>query len=185
MASVKITEILTKIILRNDVVSAWEASSIVLDKGEPAVVFNPNNGTTRIKIGDGISTFNDLPDSTISPNEVRDMINKSMGEAGVVNSVSLASGTENGTLKITINGMDYDNIAVTGLGTAAYTDSSEYATAAQGEKADKAMVFKGTTDVLPTEAAEGESYKVTTDFTIESDMSYTNISVLYTYDQAH
>lgn len=37
-----------------------------------------------------------------------------------VQSVSLASGANNGTVKLTVDGVDTDNIAVTGLGTAAY-----------------------------------------------------------------
>lgn len=44
-------------------------------------------------------------------------------------SVALASGTNNGTLKLTVGGTVTDNIAVKGLGTAAYTDSSAYAAA--------------------------------------------------------
>lgn len=44
-------------------------------------------------------------------------------------SVSLASGTNNGTLKLTVGGAVTDNIAVKGLGSAAYTDSSAYAPA--------------------------------------------------------
>ena len=44
-------------------------------------------------------------------------------------SVTLASGTNNGTLKLTVGGTVTDNIAVKGLGSAAYTDSSAYAQA--------------------------------------------------------
>lgn len=53
--------------------------------------------------------------------------------------VTLESGTNKGTLKLTVNGTAKDNIAVTGLGSAAYTDSGAYATSAQGDKADKAL----------------------------------------------
>ena len=62
-----------------------------------------------------------------------------------VGSVSLASGTNNGTLKLTVNGTTTDNIAVKGLGSAAYTASSAYATSAQGTKADNAMPKSGGT----------------------------------------
>jgi len=48
-----------------------------------------------------------------------------LGE-GSVTSVSLASGTNNGTLKLTVNGTATDNIAVKGLGSAAYTASTDY-----------------------------------------------------------
>lgn len=56
-----------------------------------------------------------------------------------VQSVVIASGTNNGTLKATVNGLATDNIPVTGLGSAAYTDSTAYAAAAQGEKANSAL----------------------------------------------
>ena len=62
-----------------------------------------------------------------------------------VGSISLASGTNNGTLKLTVNGTATDNIAVKGLGSAAYTASSAYATSAQGTKADNAMPKSGGT----------------------------------------
>lgn len=62
-----------------------------------------------------------------------------------VGSVSLTSGTNNGTLKLTVNGTATDNIAVKGLGSAAYTNSNAYATAAQGTKADNAMPKTGGT----------------------------------------
>lgn len=70
-----------------------------------------------------------------------------------IGSVALAGGTNNGTLKLTVDGTATDNIAVTGLGSAAYTDADAYATAAQGEKADAAMpkaggAFTGAVTVL-------------------------------------
>ncbi len=43
-----------------------------------------------------------------------------------VQSVALAGGTNNGTVKLTVDGADTDNIAVTGLGSAAFTESSAY-----------------------------------------------------------
>lgn len=62
-----------------------------------------------------------------------------------IGSVALAGGTNNGTLKITVDGTDTDNIAVTGLGSAAYTASTAYATSTQGTKADNAMPKSGGT----------------------------------------
>ena len=53
--------------------------------------------------------------------------------------ITLGSGTNNGTLKLTVKGSETDNIAVKGLGSAAYTEASAYATAAQGTKADTAL----------------------------------------------
>ena len=51
---------------------------------------------------------------------------------------AVASGTANGTISVNTNGTSAD-VAVTGLGSAAYTNSSAYATAAQGTKADTAV----------------------------------------------
>lgn len=50
---------------------------------------------------------------------------------------AVASGTANGTISVNTNGTSAD-VAVTGLGSAAYTASSDYATAAQGALADNA-----------------------------------------------
>ena len=51
---------------------------------------------------------------------------------------AIASGTANGTISVNTNGTSAD-VAVTGLGSAAYTASTDYATAAQGTKADTAV----------------------------------------------
>lgn len=53
--------------------------------------------------------------------------------------VTVAEGSTNGT--VAVNGSD---VAVHGLGSAAYTDSTAYATAAQGTKADNAETHIGT-----------------------------------------
>jgi hypothetical protein len=141
MANKTVKEVLTKIILRNDVLSAWEASPLILEKGEPALMMDLDKKIAKIKIGDGSSTFAELPYSTITPDEVRKMIDESMIDGGIIDSVSLTSGTENGTIKLIVNNVEYDNIAVTGLGSAAYTDVGEYATAEQGLNADRAADF--------------------------------------------
>lgn len=51
---------------------------------------------------------------------------------------AVAGGTANGTISVNTNGTSAD-VAVTGLGSAAYTESTDYATAAQGAKADTAV----------------------------------------------
>ena len=58
---------------------------------------------------------------------------------------TLEPGTNNGTLKLTVDGTANDNIAVTGLKSAAYRESTEFATAAQGTRADNAMPKSGGT----------------------------------------
>lgn len=173
MPKVNIKTVYTKFVLRNDILENWQISSVVLEKGEPALEMDLEKRTTRIKIGDGIHTFNELPYSTITPDDIQDMIDKSMVTAGAINSVVLSSGTDNGTLKLTLNGIDYDNIKVTGLGSAAYTDASDYATAEQGKRAEISMVYKGSTDVLPTNVSTGDTYCAIKDFVITSDKTET------------
>ncbi len=51
---------------------------------------------------------------------------------------AVAEGTTNGTVSVTTDGTTAD-VAVHGLGSAAYTASTDYATAAQGTKADSAL----------------------------------------------
>ena len=56
-----------------------------------------------------------------------------------VHSVSLASGTNNGTVKLTVDGVDTDNIAVKGLGTAAYKADTDFVSAADGLELNNAI----------------------------------------------
>ena len=70
-------------------------------------------GITDAKIANGVIT---LGTATITPLTTHQ-------------TVTLASGTNNGTLKLTVGSKTTDNIAVKGLGSAAYTASSAYAAA--------------------------------------------------------
>lgn len=87
------------------------------------------------------------PDGGIPKADLASAVQTSLGKADTAlqshQTVVLASGTNNGTLKITVNGTATDNVAVKGLKSAAYTESSAYATAAQGTKADNAMPKAG------------------------------------------
>lgn len=89
------------------------------------------------------------PATGIPKADLADAVQTSLGKADTAlqshQTVALASGTNNGTLKITVNGTATDNVAVKGLKSAAYTESSAYATAAQGTKADNAMPKSGGT----------------------------------------
>ena len=49
-----------KIVLRNDTIANWEESTLILEKGEPAIGFD-EEGAAKLKIGDGESTWNQLP----------------------------------------------------------------------------------------------------------------------------
>lgn len=49
-----------KIVLRNDAIANWEGSTLILAKGEPAIGFD-EEGAAKLKIGDGKSTWSQLP----------------------------------------------------------------------------------------------------------------------------
>ena len=87
------------------------------------------------------------PAGGIPKTDLAEAVQTSLGKADTAlqshQTVTLASGTNNGTVKITVNGTATDNVAVKGLKSAAYTESSAYATAAQGTKADNAMPKAG------------------------------------------
>lgn len=130
----------TRIALKSDTTDNWAKSTLVLLKGEQAIEIT-ESGAYKIKIGDGVKTFAELPYATMTPEEISALIGD-----GSVQNVTLASGTNNGTLKLTVDGTTTDNIAVKGLGSAAYTNTSTYATAAQGTLATNAVrkVVSGT-----------------------------------------
>ena len=104
-----------------------------------------------------------------------------------VQSVTLASGTNNGTVKLTVDGTTTDNIAVKGLGSAAYTASTAYdaagaASTAQAnakaytdtEAAKKVNIAQGTDNkdkVMITDATNGNV--TTTAFIHATGGSYT------------
>lgn len=87
------------------------------------------------------------PAGGIPKTDLAAAVQTSLGKADTAlqnhQTVTLESGTDNGTVKITVNGTATDNVAVKGLKSAAYTESSAYATAAQGTKADNAMPKAG------------------------------------------
>lgn len=84
------------------------------------------------------------PEGGIPKTDLAQAVQTSLGKADTaLQTVTLESGTNNGTVKITVDDTVTDNVAVKGLMSAAYTDSSAYATAAQGKKADNAMPKAG------------------------------------------
>lgn len=58
---------------------------------------------------------------------------------GMSGDVVIESGETNGTISVHQSGSDKVDVAVTGLKSAAFTDSTDYATSAQGSKADSAV----------------------------------------------
>ena len=125
--------------LKHDTAVNWSTSTLVLMAGE----FAFETDTGKFKIGDGSKTFPQLGYATLTPDEISSALSTNS-----VQSVSLSSGTNNGTLKLTVDGTDTDNIAVTGLGSAAFTPTTDYATADQGALATNAVrtVATGTTN---------------------------------------
>lgn len=93
---------------------------------------------------------------------------------------TIATGTDNGTIKV-----DGTDVAVKGLGSAAYTDSSDYATAEQGEKADNAATktdfnaHSGNTDMHIT-ADERSAWNAKLDTTTYENYTASTKSVLDT-----
>lgn len=94
-----------------------------------------NDGALKLQINGGTTT------SKFTANQSSD------------STITFATGTTNGTIKV-----DGTEVAVAGLGSAAYTASTAYATSAQGTKADTAIqdvtvngasVKSGTTAVIP------------------------------------
>lgn len=166
MPNTDFTEIKTRIILRNDVLSSWESSSIVLEKGEPALLIDEATSTAKFKIGDGSSTFSQLPFSTLTPVEVEELI-----KASAITAV--ASGATNGTIKVTINGAESE-VAVAGLKSAAYAETTDFATAEQGLKADAAMPTAGGTFTGPVtlNAAPTEDLQAATKKYVDDALTY-------------
>ena len=58
---------------------------------------------------------------------------------GISGNVVIDSGSTNGTISVHKSGSNKADVAITGLKSAAFTDSTDYATSAQGSKADSAV----------------------------------------------
>lgn len=136
MASNTLNEI--RIALKSGTTAEWAASTLVLLKGEMAIELT-SDGFPKIKLGDGVKMFKDLPYANLSDTEIKTLISQF-----AVNNVALVTGASNGQIGITVDGTTtYANVK--GLGDAAYKNSSAFATAAQGTKADNAMPKSGGT----------------------------------------
>lgn len=90
-ASSDYTEIKTRIIIRNDTSENWGGSTIVLEKAEPAIEYDATAKTAKLKFGDGVSKFSELPFSTLTPSEVNDLISAvESGESSKVTTVTIS-----------------------------------------------------------------------------------------------
>lgn len=119
----------TRIVIKNDTAENWGKSTLVLLKCEMAV----ESDTGKFKFGDGVHTFSELNYTYLTLDEVHKLVSDS-----ALQSISIASGTNNGTIKLTVDGQVTDNIAVKGLGTAAYQPTSAFATAGHSHSAASA-----------------------------------------------
>lgn len=141
------------------------------------------------ELSDRVNGKYSKPEGGIPKTDLDSTVQASLGKADTAlqshQSVVLATGTNNGTLKITVGGTTTDNVAVKGLKSAAYTESSAYATATQGDKADKALpkadfdAFKTTNSAAIADAKKAgtdaaaslNSYKTANDAKVSANAS--------------
>ena len=144
-------QIKTKISLRYLDYATWSAESFKAEKplkGEVWFCAVPQGNasattapTMLFKVGDGVNTFGDLKWCSALAADVYDWAKKPEADfIAWVNSVVehpaapvITTGGANGTIAV-----DGTDVAVKGLGSAAYTEASAYATSEQGTKADNA-----------------------------------------------
>lgn len=141
--------------------AVWTANNPLLQRGE----FGSEIDTGKLKVGDGVTYWNDLgyvaasqidfADITGSPDDnvalknaldaKQDVLTEGTGididSDNIISNTgvrSVATGTTNGTISVNTGGTSAE-VAVYGLGSAAYTSSGDYATAAQGGLASTAV----------------------------------------------
>ena len=73
---------------------------------------------------------------------------------------TIATGSANGTISVSVDGGTASDVAVKGLGSAAYTSSTDYATASQGSKADTAVQSVATGSTNGTISVDGTDVSV-------------------------
>ncbi len=121
---------------------------------------------TRAKLATDVTSSLGLADSAVQPEDLDTYSTTSeIATAitdGAVQTVVGASGTNQGTVKLTVDGVTTDNIAVTGLGSAAYTATSAYATAIQGATADTTAQTLETNDTVAKANSALQSTALTT-----------------------
>jgi hypothetical protein len=164
MANEKILN--TRIQLKYDSYAAWVENNPTLKPGEIAIAKlvsdvtiptdEAKNAPVLFKVGPG--KFNDLPWASALAADVHSWAKKSEDEFKTwVNTIVehpaapvIETGSANGTISV-----DGNDVEVKGLGSAAYTDSTAYATAEQGTKADNAAATIATYgDIVTHNAAE-------------------------------
>ena len=121
------------------------------------VIANATSDTIYIGVKDLVDIYTAQPNATqiqlaiSSSNVISEIDSKAVTSAKLSDDVNaslanadsavqgIATGNNNGEIKYTTDGTNYTAVSVKGLGSAAYTNSTDYATAAQGTKADTAV----------------------------------------------
>lgn len=168
MAEQIFKELKTKIALKYIDFATWSTEAFKAEKplkGEVWFCEIPQGNATAttaptvlFKVGDGVNTFGALNWCSALAADVHAWAKKSQDEFITwVNTVVehpaapvITTGSANGTIAV-----DGTDVAVKGLGSAAYTDANAYATAEQGGKADAAAAAIATYgDIVTHNAAE-------------------------------
>lgn len=168
MAEQIFKELKTKIALKYIDFATWSTEAFKAEKplkGEVWFCEVPQGNATAttaptvlFKVGDGVNTFGALNWCSALAADVHAWAKKSQDEFITwVNTVVehpaapvITTGSANGTIAV-----DGTDVAVKGLGSAAYTDANAYATAEQGGKADNAAAAIATYgDIVTHDVAE-------------------------------
>lgn len=111
--------------IANDAITATQIASGAISTDKIA-----DNAVTADKINNGEIGTTKLADGAVTEAKLHQGVKDSLAKANsAIQSVTLAGGTNNGTVKLTVDGTATDNIAVTGLGTAAYEAKGAFDTA--------------------------------------------------------
>lgn len=137
--------------IANDAITATQIASGAISTDKIA-----DNAVTADKINDGEIGTAKLADGAVTDAKLHQGVKDSLAKANsAVQSVALESGTKNGTVKLTVDGTSTDNIAVTGLGTAAYEAKGAFDAAG----AAAAVLGDSTTDTAESNTVYGVKKK--------------------------
>lgn len=136
-----------------------------------------DNAVTADKINDGEIGANKLADGAVTKAKLHQEVKDSLSKAdSAIQSVTLEGGTNNGTLKLTVNETATDNIAVTGLGTAAYKEASAFDTAG----AAAAVLGDSTTDTAESNTVHGVKKKAEANTTAITELQNGKVNKITT-----
>lgn len=127
-----------------------DGSESFLTVGTDGIKLTGVQGAIDTAIGGVNATIGDIDDRVAELEATKDTV------ASALQAADITTGGANGT--IAVKGTD---VAVKGLGSAAYTEASAYATAAQGELADSAVQSVGAGSANGTIAVDGADVAVT------------------------